>query len=89
MNERDFVNEHFAQYPIIFVNFKDSRGSSSEAIKNSIKVVISRAFEEHEYMIRVFSQMIANGDKVEKKGAHNKLKLFRKYYEDKGIKKVI
>jgi hypothetical protein len=87
MNERDFVNEHFAQYPIIFVNFKDSRGSSSEAIKNSIKVVISRAFEEHEYMIRVFSQMIANGDKVEKIRAHNKLKLFRKYYEDKGINK--
>jgi hypothetical protein len=50
-------------------------------------VVISRAFEEHEYMIRVFSQMIANGDKVEKIRAHNKLKLFRKYYEDKGINK--
>ena len=30
MNESDFVNKHFAQYPIIFVDFKDTKGSTSE-----------------------------------------------------------
>ena len=86
MEEHSFVRDHFANHPVIFVNFKDAgKGSKFENVEIKIKRSISRSFLEHEYMIKVFKKIIQNsGDEEEEKKAEDYLKKFKKIYETDG-----
>ena len=85
MEEHKFVRDHFANHPVIFVNFKDAGDCSKfEDIEKNIKNSIRCAFLEHEYMIEVFRKKINDGDVDEKRKAENYLKQFLRIYEMDG-----
>jgi hypothetical protein len=42
--------QHFGQYPVVFLSFKSCKGDNYEKIYYSIRAVIARAFKEHKYI---------------------------------------
>jgi hypothetical protein len=76
MDERDFVEKHMAKHPVIFVNFKDTNGKNNEDLENSIKRAISYAFHDHQNMLKIFRNIMNNGDEEERIKAEVKLQKF-------------
>ena len=90
MEQRDFVHDHFANHPVIFVNFKDTgKGSTIERIESNIKSAISDAFEEHEYMEEVLRKKINSGNENKKKKQKVTWKNFSKFLQRKDKKQVL
>ena len=88
MEDNSFVNAHFANHPVIFVNFKDTgKGKivNVEDVENRIKIAISDAFMEHNYMKNVFRKIINSGNEDDKEDAENYLKTFRRICDMNGV----
>jgi len=47
----DFVKEHQAQYPVIFVTFKEVKAENFEEALSLIRQIIRKLYQEHEYLI--------------------------------------
>ena len=50
--ETNIMQNYQGEYPVIFVNFKNVKGTSYEAIINKVKLAISETFQQHEYLYK-------------------------------------
>ena len=85
MDDVDFVLDHFANHPVIFVNFKGTQyGETFESVENGIKTEISHAFKEHNYMISVLTEKEKSENQTIKGQAKEDLKKFQRIWEVNG-----
>ncbi|KAK0161656.1 hypothetical protein PV327_008075 [Microctonus hyperodae] len=49
-NEKEFMLEHFGQYPTIYAQFGDVKGSTFENVLYKLKSAINQSFGEHVYL---------------------------------------
>jgi hypothetical protein len=84
MDERDFLGKHMAKHTVIFVNFKDTNGQNNEDLENSIKRAISYAFHDRHNVLKIFRNIMNNGEVEERIKAEVKLQTFYKIYNYAG-----
>ena len=65
--EQKIINKYLGKYPVISIDFKNTKGSSYEDILNKIKSELNQSFKKHEYLI--------NSDKL----TESDISIFRKY----------
>lgn len=56
----EFSKTYQGQYPVIYVNFGNISGENITQIVNQIGLAISRAFKQHEYLIKVLQEKADN-----------------------------
>jgi hypothetical protein len=85
-NDPEFMTEHLAQYPVIFVNFFNPKVATHTNIIKNIKFSISRAYEEHKYILKYYKNIVSNvgSSEDEKDKAGEIIKEFNKFFKNKG-----
>jgi hypothetical protein len=66
-NDSDAM-EHMGKYPVIYINFKDIKGSSYDEIENAVKNQITKLFIQHGYLETLVkeSRLLLKDTEVEK-----------------------
>lgn len=79
--DTEFCEKYLARYPVIFLNLGTVFGLTLDGVYSTIKDLISEAFGNHDYMLRVFDRFIANKNTIvdDKEDAETKKELFHKY----------
>lgn len=73
------LNQHLGKYPVISVDFNDTAGENYAAVENHLKSAISRAYQQHKYIVKAFQK--SNATEEQKK----QLVTFQKYLTPTGL----
>ncbi|WP_341758088.1 AAA family ATPase [Candidatus Tisiphia endosymbiont of Ditula angustiorana] len=46
----DIISDYQGQFPVIYINFKDVKGSSYQEIESGIRINITNAYDHHKYL---------------------------------------
>ncbi|CAF1073049.1 unnamed protein product [Brachionus calyciflorus] len=84
----DIIKDYQGEYPVIFVTFLNAKGLSYKEIVDGVKLSISNAFKQHEYMIDVLDNVCNNNrlSRLQKKKAGDSLAKFERLYDNNGQK---
>jgi hypothetical protein len=86
--DENFVKKYQGEHPVISIDFKNVNGTNYQEIENGLKLAISTAFKQHEYMIDLLYNASTDNKSTRSRirKATENLNFFEKIYCENGQK---